>query len=546
MSFSPWVQQQYLVRAEKDKAKQQRGMRLIRIHLAPLYRFLGGEAVYKAVSFCNAEFLARWESGDVDPDSVLQRCRGVFPTVLETVVIIRSAAAAATLGASSAKASNKASHRGHSKSGDGDVAQRSRSGSLLGGWSTLADRRKVGGSRGVPRGVVSAFEEVSLKGSREDVTEFLSSSLVHAHWVHRKASSSSSMAAAARDEGEGMGSVCVKPSKPTAAPSEGLAAGAALDDEEEEVQPVEFPPLGAELELDVDQYYSASEGEESDGEAEKFRRLRLRSGGDSSKDKDASLSSPKMAGEAVKVEDVLGCKEGPQQSDDETAENTWGPIDCSTMNVRGGTYLVDRLKQPSEGAIMKLESFDLFYTDSEVRCAVEEPRCVAHWLWKQNPERFFFIINWRMFPLQLAVTYSVDLNGALFTSDEPYAVAFRRYIQLNDADRNSKLKVIPRVVEGPWLVKKAVGQTPTIIGRKLVTEHHSGVRCVEASIDVFSSVAAKHTLSLVVGAAKKLVIDVGFVIEGQCDDELPERLIGGFRIRYPDLTLTRKIHCSEQ
>ncbi|KAF4723592.1 WD repeat-containing protein 12, partial [Perkinsus olseni] len=140
MSFSPWVQQQYLVRAEKDKAKQQRGMRLIKIHLAPLYRFLGGEAVYKAVSFCNAEFLARWESGDVDPDSVLQRCRGVFPTVLETVVIIRSAAAA-TLGASSAKTSNKASHRGHSKSGDGDVAQRSRSGSLLGGGSTLADRR---------------------------------------------------------------------------------------------------------------------------------------------------------------------------------------------------------------------------------------------------------------------------------------------------------------------------------------------------------------------------------------------------------------------
>ncbi|KAF4709620.1 hypothetical protein FOZ62_025056, partial [Perkinsus olseni] len=361
------------------------------------------------------------------------RCRGVFPTVLETVVIIRSAAA--TLGASSAKTSNKATQRGHSKSGDGDVAQRSRSGSLLGGGSTLADRR-----------VSDTVDWITTFLRREDVTEFLSSSLVHAHWVHRKASSSSAMAAA-RDEG-------VKPSKSTAAPSEGLAVGAALDDEEEEVQPVEFPPLGAELELDEDQYYSASEGEESDGEAERFQRLHLRSGGDSSKDKDASLSSPKMAGEAVKAEDVLGCKEGPQQSDDETAENTWGPIDCSTMNVRGGTYLVDRLKQPSEGAIMKLESFDLFYTDSEVRCAVEEPHCVAHWLWKQNPERFFFVINWRMFPLQLAVTYSVDLNGALFTSDEPYAVAFRRYIQLNDADRNSKLKVIPRVVEGPWLVKK--------------------------------------------------------------------------------------------
>ncbi|KAF4752325.1 WD repeat-containing protein 12, partial [Perkinsus olseni] len=83
---------------------------------------------------------------------------------------------------------------------------------------------------------------------------------------------------------------------------------------------------------------------------------------------------------------------------------------------------------------------------------------------------FFFVINWRMFPLQLAVTYSVDLNGALFTSDEvgaPYAVAFRRYIQLKDADRNSKLKVIPRVVEGPWLVKKSLTWPLLALNRRL-------------------------------------------------------------------------------
>ncbi|KAF4711920.1 WD repeat-containing protein 12, partial [Perkinsus olseni] len=248
MSFSPWVQQQYLVRAEKDKAKQQRGMRLIKIHLAPLYRFLGGEAVYKAVSFCNAEFLARWESGDVDPDSVLQRCRGVFPTVLETVVIIRSAAA--TLGASSAKTSNKATQRGHSKSGDGDVAQRSRSGSLLGGGSTLADRR--------------------VSDTVDWITTFL-----------RRSIKGNVLFCRANCKNRGDSFASVKPSKSTAAPSEGLAVGAALDDEEEEVQPVEFPPLGAELELDEDQYYSASEGEESDGEAERFQRLHLRSGSSS-------------------------------------------------------------------------------------------------------------------------------------------------------------------------------------------------------------------------------------------------------------------------
>lgn len=71
------------------------------------------------------------------------------------------------------------------------------------------------------------------------------------------------------------------------------------------------------------------------------------------------------------------------------------------MNVRGVTYFEDRLKQSSASGIMKLgwssltyevmcvclESFDLFYTDYEIKCVVEEPHCKAHWLWKQNPER---------------------------------------------------------------------------------------------------------------------------------------------------------------
>ncbi|KAF4672307.1 hypothetical protein FOL47_000692 [Perkinsus chesapeaki] len=427
MSFSPWVQRQYLVRAEKDKAKRHRGIMLIKIHLVPLYRFLGGETVHKAVSFCNAEFLDRWQEGDVDPENVLQRCRGVFPTVLETVVIIRSTA---TSPPTSSSTSSSTHHNRHDKSAAGE-GQRSRSGSsLMEGGTTLADRR-----------VSDTADWITNFLRREDVTEFLSSSLVHAHWVHRK-----------------QASAAAKVSEPSNA--DGKVAEAL--DEEEQVKPIEFPPLGAELEMDEAEYYSASEGEESDGEAEKFRRMRKNSG-KMNEEVDGKVS---RSGEAViKVEDILDSEEGPQPSEDDKAENTWDCIDCSTMQVRGGSYLTDRLKEASDEAIMRLDSFDLFYTDKEIFCATQDPHCKAHWLWKKNPERFYFVINWRMFPLQLAVTYSVDLNNDLFTSDK------------------------------------------------------------------------------VVGAAKKLVIDVGFVIEGQAEDELPERMIGGFRIRYPDLTLTRRVQC---
>lgn len=36
----------------------------------------------------------------------------------------------------------------------------------------------------------------------------------------------------------------------------------------------------------------------------------------------------------------------------------------------------------------------------------------------------------------------------------------------------SRLKLIPRVVEGNWLVKKSVGTQPAILGKQLVQTYH--------------------------------------------------------------------------
>jgi len=105
----------------------------------------------------------------------------------------------------------------------------------------------------------------------------------------------------------------------------------------------------------------------------------------------------------------------------------------------------------------------------------------------------------------------------------------------NDKFRAQRFKFIPCLAEGPWAVKRIVGKNPALIGRKLTTTFHKGEDYLEICIDVGSSSAAAVILGACKGAAKSLVIDMGFTIEGRKEDELPERLLACMRLNNFDL-----------
>ncbi|KAG5184431.1 hypothetical protein JKP88DRAFT_137199, partial [Tribonema minus] len=100
--------------------------------------------------------------------------------------------------------------------------------------------------------------------------------------------------------------------------------------------------------------------------------------------------------------------------------------------------------------------------------------------------------------------------------------------------RNRCFKLLPLVREGPWVVKTATGSTPTLLGRKLTQRYFSGPGYTEVCIDVGSSAIASRIVSVCMGAARALTIDVGVTLEGRCDDELPERLLGCLTICHLD------------
>jgi len=229
-------------------------------------------------------------------------------------------------------------------------------------------------------------------------------------------------------------------------------------------------------------------------------------------------------------------------------EHGWDEADATQISVRGPTFLSDKKKTPSAESMFELLHVDLFDAAQEggYPNVGIVPEGLVRELRKAGEERFLFVINFCMPPLQLVGAFAQ--RDAPVGRDLPHAGGqdagkelFRRFVEdMDDKERNQRLKIIPWVRQGPWLVQKAVGRTPAIIGKALkVNYFHEPGNYFEASIDIFSSPAAQRILGLLKGAAKALAMEVYFVLEAKASEELPEHVLGGLRVSKGDLLRTR-------
>jgi hypothetical protein len=116
------------------------------------------------------------------------------------------------------------------------------------------------------------------------------------------------------------------------------------------------------------------------------------------------------------------------------------------------------------------------------------------------------------------------------------------YPHSTDDFRDKRFKLIPSIVEGPFLVRKMVGNTPAIIGAKLQQSYfHKANSYFELDVDISSDAVAKRVTGYAMGYAKNLIVDMGFVIQGQTRDELPERIFGAVRLQHVDMTAATKL-----
>ncbi|CAM9899347.1 unnamed protein product [Laminaria digitata] len=115
-------------------------------------------------------------------------------------------------------------------------------------------------------------------------------------------------------------------------------------------------------------------------------------------------------------------------------------------------------------------------------------------------------------------------------------------------ERNSRFKLIPRVIGGPWVVRKAIGSTPVLLGTKIThSRYYRGEGYIETDMDTGSSAAAASLCGRCRGLSRKIDVELGIVLQANSAEELPEALLGAVRLNgfgVEDLALQRKLHPS--
>jgi hypothetical protein len=219
--------------------------------------------------------------------------------------------------------------------------------------------------------------------------------------------------------------------------------------------------------------------------------------------------------------------------------NCFSELDGTGFSVRGKTYQSDGVKIEAEAGVMSLRHVEFFRHPTVLNNIAVRKGSFLSMARAAGDDRFYLVIVYQTpgkTKIHLCLYFACD-KAALTTAAPPH---LRRVWQRFTAEgaeeyRKSRWKVIPRIAEGAWLVSSTVGTKPALLGTKLEHTWHFGEGFAEVDCNVMSSSIASMIVSVIEGAAKNVVIDLAFAIEGREEAELPEALLGAVRLSRMDL-----------
>ncbi|VEU38089.1 unnamed protein product [Pseudo-nitzschia multistriata] len=228
----------------------------------------------------------------------------------------------------------------------------------------------------------------------------------------------------------------------------------------------------------------------------------------------------------------------------------WAEPDPNSFLVRGPNYLEDGKKINAGSSIGQLIAMDCVLVDTPILSGMSmhpteriqlalkrEQEMRAKGMTCDTPP-FIFVVNIVIPAAQCfhaVFYYAVDDKSTIDGSDGTPSSRLCEKFFFGDSDqfRDETFKLIPRIVEGNFLVRKAVGSTPAIMGTRLKQYYVRTDRFMEIVLDCRSSQVAEGVIKLSLGYAKTLVVDMGFLLEAVEEEHLPERLMGCVRVKYP-------------
>jgi hypothetical protein len=152
------------------------------------------------------------------------------------------------------------------------------------------------------------------------------------------------------------------------------------------------------------------------------------------------------------------------------------------FNIRGKTYLNDKIKIPSGKHMFHVVAADLNRTKEPVpHCAARSDSPLRR-IQREYPDRQVLVLQFIMPgpPFYILAVYGVSKPGVC-EEDTPFSRLWNDFVEGTDDYRNSVFKLIPRVVKGAYIVKKSVGETPSIFGQKVKLNYYTGPNYIEVS-----------------------------------------------------------------
>lgn len=218
------------------------------------------------------------------------------------------------------------------------------------------------------------------------------------------------------------------------------------------------------------------------------------------------------------------------RDDRENARNCWSIPNGNNFRVRSKLFSFDRSKVPAGESLLQLVSVDWLKDTERMDHVARRKGCAA----QVAAEKGLFTL---LFNLQVPgfTHYSMVLY---FVARKPISPGslLQKFVDGDDGFRNNRLKLIPSVPKGSWIVRQSVGSTPCILGKAVDCNYYRGKRYLEVDVDIGSSTVANGVLGLVFGVVTSLVVDIAFLVQANSIEELPERLIGTVRISRLELS----------
>ncbi|GKV10596.1 hypothetical protein SLEP1_g21938 [Rubroshorea leprosula] len=222
----------------------------------------------------------------------------------------------------------------------------------------------------------------------------------------------------------------------------------------------------------------------------------------------------------------LSCFSGNLRHDDrDSGRDCWKISDGNNFRVRSRNFCHDKSKVPAGNHLMDLVAVDWFKDTKRMDYVARRQGCAAQVASEKG--LFSLVIN-----LQVPGSTHYSMVFYFVTKALVPGSLLQRFVDGDDEFRNSRLKLIPTVPKGSWIVRQSVGSTPCLLGKAVDCNYIRSPKYLEIDVDIGSSTVANGVLGLVIGVITTLVVDMAFLVQANTPDELPERLIGAVRVSH--------------